>query len=200
VSDLHCAATVLVARHGEAEYENDLLGDSGGSLTLAGRRESERLAEALQHRNVAMVYTSPLARAVQTAEIVAARLGGVVRVRNGLAELSVGDHAGRPESPELFTPVSQRWRTGDLSAAAPGAQDGAATVARVRAVLEEVADLHRGETVLVVSHGGAMSLVLPRMALNLPDDHGAGRELPGCVPVELSADADGWTCAAWPEE
>lgn len=198
MSDLQCPATVLVTRHGGAEYESDLLSDAGGSLTLAGRRQSQRLADSLTQRNVAMIYASPLARAVQTAEIVAGRLGCVVRVREGLAELSVGDHAGHPESPELFAPVFQRWRAGDLSAAVVGAENGASMVARVRAVLEEVADLHRGETVLVVSHGGVMSLVLPRLAVNLPDDHAAGRSLPSCVPVELSADADGWTCAGWP--
>jgi broad specificity phosphatase PhoE len=198
VSDLHCAATVLITRHGEAEDETGRPSDSGGSLTLAGRRESARLADSLGQRNVAMVYTSPLAQAVQTAEIVAGRLGCVVRVRAGLAELPLGDHSGRPGSPEPFARVLQRWRAGDLSAAHAGAEDGAATVARVQAVLEEVADLHRGETVLVVSHGSVMSLVLAGLAADLPDDHAAGRPDPSCIPVELSADADGWTCTRWP--
>jgi probable phosphoglycerate mutase len=196
VSDLHCAATVLVTRHGEAEYESDLLSDSGGSLTLAGRRESERLAEMLQHRNVAMVYTSPLARASRRQR--SWQRGWAASYAYGTGWPSCRSATTRAAGvPGAVHAGVQRWRPATCPPR-PGRTDGAATVARVRAVLEEVADLHRGETVLVVSHGGAMSLVLPRMALNLPDDHGAGRELPGCVPVELSADADGWTCAGWP--
>lgn len=65
-------------------------------------------------------------------------------------------------------------------------------------MLAEVADLHRGETVLVVSHGGVLSLALPRLVSNLHDDHGHGNTPPRCDPVELAVDADDWTCVRWP--
>ncbi len=194
MSDLHCPATVLVARHGEAEYESDLLSDAGGSLTMVGRSQSRELADSLADRNVALVYSSPMSRAVQTAEIVAGRLGCGVRVREAFAELSVGDLGGEPVS--ALAPVFERWRAGDLAAAVPGSESGEQVVARVREALEDIADLHRGETVLVISHGWVMGLALPQLA------HGVevGRAMPSCRPVELSVDADGWRCTGWPVE
>ena len=70
-------------------------------------------------------------------------------------------------------------------------------VARYEAVLEEVADAHRGESVLVVSHGGVMCLVLPLLARNLAPDHTRDLPLPNCGVVALEADADGWVARSW---
>jgi hypothetical protein len=56
-------------------------------------------------------------------------------------------------------------------------------VDRHRAQLEEVADLHRGETVLVLADGRALDLVLPQLLGSAPD--AVGR-------FELENDSDGW--------
>ncbi len=69
MSDLHCAARILLARPGEGEA-------LGRSLA------SERLA---------LVYTAPQSRAVRTAETVAARTGATVVLREALGEGSVVD-------------------------------------------------------------------------------------------------------------
>jgi len=61
----------------------------------------------------------------------------------------------------------------------------------------EAADQFRGETVLMVSHGGAMSLTLPRLARNVPDAWAAGRRLTHAASCELIADADGWLLRTW---
>lgn len=198
MSDLQCAATLLVSRHGEAEYETALLSDAGGSLTTRGREESRSLGSRLGGRRVAYVYSSPLARAVQTAEIAAGALGVDVGVREDLRELSVGAYAGRPEQPDPFAETFAAWRAGDLAATYPGGEPGLDVVHRVREVLASVADLHRGETVLVISHGGVLSLALPRLVTNLRDDHGHAHPPPRCDPVELAVDADDWRCVRWP--
>src|SRR6478609_3419986 len=94
MSSLQCAARILVARHGEAEYETELCGDDGGSLTALGRAQARELADLLSGERIARVWTSSLSRAVQTAEIVAASLGVDVVVREGLREYGVGSLAG----------------------------------------------------------------------------------------------------------
>ncbi len=67
---------VLVIRHGEAS-DPDGLSDASRYLTLRGRHVSRAMAEALRERNLAPthIYTSPLTRAVQTAEILAHSIG-----------------------------------------------------------------------------------------------------------------------------
>jgi 2,3-bisphosphoglycerate-dependent phosphoglycerate mutase len=89
MSDLQCAARLLIARHGEAETEPS--GDGSG-LSLAGRKQAAELAESLRDARVSLIYCGARARSVQTAEIVAARLGVAVRVRDRLQE-SGGDRA-----------------------------------------------------------------------------------------------------------
>ena len=94
MSDLQCPTRVFVARHGEAEYETDLVCDDGGSLTALGRQQARELGASLSGERIARVWTSSLSRAVQTAEIAAGVLGVDVVVREGLREYGVGDLAG----------------------------------------------------------------------------------------------------------
>ncbi len=196
MSDLFCAATLVVARHAEAEYDNPgFASDSGGSLTLRGREQSRELAQSLRESRVAAIWCSDMARAVQTAEIAAAVLEVPVRVRAGLREFGVGTFAGRPITD--LDPIFAAWVAGDLSDGCPGAETGADVVRRMSEELQEVVDLYRGETVLVISHGGSMGLVLPRLVNNVEADFALGQPLANCAPCEISADADGWVLRTW---
>ena len=197
MSDLQCAARVFVARHGEADYESELLSDAGGWLSPLGREQARELAEQLGGERIARVWTSDMSRAVQTGEIVAARPGVDVIVRKGLREFGVGDAAGTTGDPDPFAATFAAWLGGDLSARIPGGESGLEVVARYEAVLEEVADAHRGESVLVVSHGGVMSMVLPLLARNLAPGHTRDLPMPNCGVVALEADADGWVARSW---
>lgn len=200
MADLQCAATLYVARHAEAEYESALLSDCGGSLTPRGREQARALGVSLRDARIAVVHTSPMARAVQTAEIAAAVLGVGVQVREGLREFSVGKHHGKAYDAALFDPTFTRWLAGDLAATVPGGESGAEVVGRMREEIELMADLYRGESVLVVSHGGAMCAALPQLSRNLPGDYPAGRPLRNCDVVEAAVDADGLVVLAWAGE
>ena len=197
MGDLQCAARIFVARHGAADYESELLSDAGGWLSPLGRQQSRELAGQVEGERISRVWTSDLSRAVQTGEIVAARTGVDVTVRTGLREFGVGDAAGTTGDPDPFASTFAAWLGGDLSARIPGGESGLEVVARYEAVLEEVADAHRGESVLVVSHGGVMSMVLPLLARNLAPDHTRDLLLPNCGVVALEADADGWVARSW---
>jgi probable phosphoglycerate mutase len=146
---LQCATTLVVARHGEAEYEANEWTE-GGSLTALGRHQSATLGSSLAGDRVAHVYTSTLARAVQTAEIAAARLGVEVTTRTGLREFDPGYLAQRPHDLEPVLATYDRWIGGDLDARVPGGESAAEIVARLREVMQEISDAHPGETVLVV--------------------------------------------------
>ena len=201
MSDLQCVARVFLARHGEAGYETDLLSDHGGSLTALGREQSRLLGESLAGERIAHVWTSPMARAVQTAEIAASVLGCGVTVREGLREFGVGVHTGGVGDPDPFRPTIDRWVDGDLEARVEGAESGAEVVARMAAILAEAADLHRGEAVLVISHGGAICTTVPVLARNLHPRFPLGRPLANTAVVRLEADDDaGWRVVSWSGE
>ena len=197
MSSLQCEARVLVARHGEAEYETDLCNDHGGSLTPLGRKQARELGASLLGERVARVWTSSLSRAVQTAEIAAGVLGVDVVVREDLREYGVGSLAGTARREKAyFERVFRSWVEGDDDAAIDGGERVSDVVARVEGVLQEIADEHRGETVLVVSHGGAILATLPQLA-GLPRQRGLGVTLPNCGVIGLAADSDGWQVTRW---
>lgn len=197
MTDLQCAARVFVARHGEAVYESELLSDAGGWLSPLGRDQARMLVESVSGERIARVWTSDMARAVQTGEIVAGLLGVDVVVRTGLREFGVGDAAGTTGAPDPFAATFTAWLAGDLTTRIPGAESGEEVVQRYAAVLEEIADEHRGESVLVISHGGVMSMALSALARNLSLSHSRDLPMPNCGVVAMEGDDDGWVARSW---
>jgi 2,3-bisphosphoglycerate-dependent phosphoglycerate mutase len=192
MSDLHCPARLIVARHGEAVYETDTMTDSGGSLTTLGRAQARELGERLAGERVAGVVCSELSRSVQTAEIAAAALGLPVEVRRGLQEFAIGDFLGRARDPLVLDPILAGWLAGDLTPAVPGGESGAQVADRVLAVLDDVADRFRGETVLVISHGGVILALMGRLVPGSPSAPADAYDVPNCSTYLLERDADGW--------
>jgi len=199
MSDLQCAATLLLARHGDAGYEVDsVLSDDGGWLTDLGRRQVKELVDTLRSRRIAAVYSSRMERAVESADLAAAGLGVQRVVTEGLQEPSVGELAGVSFQDPRAHQVFDAWLQGNLDAGYPGGEDGHTVVKRFKKAIEEIADSHRGETVLVFTHGGVMSLVIPRLSVNVRNNLAAQQFLPNCVPAEVDVDADGWRILSWP--
>lgn len=203
MTDLQCPARVFVARHGEAAYESPLLSDAGGWLTPLGRQQARSLAESLTGERIARVWTSDMARAVQTGEIVASVLGVDVLVRTGLREFGVGDAAGAGTDGtdgadgDPFAATFDSWLRGELGARIPGAESGDEVIERFGSVLAEVADDHRGESVLVISHGGVMCMALPLLTVNLEPGHARELPMPHCGMVALELDSEGWVARSW---
>ncbi|MEI2731518.1 MAG: histidine phosphatase family protein [Dermatophilaceae bacterium] len=200
MSDLQCPARVFVARHGQATYAvDDVVTDAGGTLTDLGRHQAADLAERLVPERIAVVYPSRLDRAVQTGAIVATRLGTPIEVLDGVHEFAAGSLEGHHWDEALRRGCYDAWLAGELDERWPGGESGREIVDRMRLALDAVADRHRGEAVLVVSHGGVMSLSLPLLAMDAAGPRIARPPLPNTAVVALSRDGDGWRLAApWP--
>jgi broad specificity phosphatase PhoE len=192
-----CPASIVLARHGDAEYVDTVFSDEGGTLSHEGRAQAGRLAEQLRDRGLSDVWCSDTARAVQTAVIVAGRLGVGVTTRKALREIDVGDLHGQPFSIPAICAVTDHWFDGDLAAAFPGGESGEDVVARYRACLAEIADVHRGETVLVVGHQTAISVALPRLARDVTLAAADRHRLDHGEFAELVVDSDDWAVAHW---
>ena len=189
-------ARILLARHGLASYETDLMTDDGGSLTPLGRRQARMLGEVARAAGVATVWCSPVSRAVQTAELAAAVVGvDEVAVRQDLREYSVGDLAGRPLADEaaLLMPVFEAWMAGDDQAMVPGGDQISSIVQRVSGVLEQVATATGpDERALVVSHGGAIMATVAVLTGRSRSD-AFGFVLDGGAHLVLARDETGWS-------
>jgi broad specificity phosphatase PhoE len=153
---------LILARHGETDWnrENRFQGHADPPLNELGRQQSAELAMALAGEGIARVYTSPLRRAAETAEIVAGRLGTELEPVEALREIDVGSWSGltRKEVAERFPHDYALWL-----ARAPHGYEGGETyeelAARVLPAVHGVAARHPGETLLVVTHGGPSRVV-----------------------------------------
>jgi broad specificity phosphatase PhoE len=153
---------LILARHGETDWnrENRFQGHADPPLNALGRAQSVELAETLAGESIARVYTSPLRRARETAELVAERLGVEIEPLEALREIDVGSWTGltRDEVAERFPEGYARW----LARAPHGFEDGETyeeLTARVIPALRALAEAHPSATLLVVTHGGPSRVV-----------------------------------------
>src|SRR4029077_14334653 len=122
-------------------------------------------------------------------------LGLPERVRERLQEFPAGDYLGRPYDHAFFNPLVTGWLAGDLDVGVPGGETGRQTAGRVLAVLDDLADQYRGETVLVVTHGGVITALWGLVA---PGSTAAPQAdgVPNCATYVFERDADGWRASA----
>jgi broad specificity phosphatase PhoE len=152
--------TLLLVRHGETDWnrEGRWQGHSDTALNEEGRRQARELAEQLA--GVDVVYSSDLARAQETAEIVAERHGLEVRPDPRLRERGFGAWEGlsSAEIERDFTEAHARWKSGE-GFGAEDAEPFDTFAARIHAFLEDVLRKHPSENVLVIAHGGSIRVI-----------------------------------------
>ncbi len=181
---------LLLVRHGETDWNRDgrWQGGSDTRLNDLGREQARALAEQLDGE-IDVLYSSDLARARETAEIVAARLGLEVRLDPRLRERGFGSWEGLTtiEIEERFADAHRRWLAGE-GAGADDAEAFEDFSARVEDFLSDVLRLHPGEDVLVISHGGSIRVIHALAAgVDYVRDHRLIPGVPNCSVARYGA-------------
>lgn len=152
--------TLILARHGETDWnaQGRWQGHSDTVLNEQGRAQARDLAAQLN--GIDAVYSSDLARARETAEIVAERLGIDVLIDPRLRERNFGGWEGltAAEIEGRFEEAHRRWRSGE-GFGADDAEPFDAFAARVASFLEDVLAQHPAEDVLAIAHGGSIRVI-----------------------------------------
>ena len=178
-----------MVRHGETDWNRDnrFQGHADPPLNNAGRAQARELAGVLAEDRLIALYTSPLRRASETAEIVADKLALEMRVDDDLREVDVGSWSGftRTEIEARFPDGYRRWL--DYGHGWDDGETYDELGARVVACLERIAEAHPRERVLAVTHGGPIRSALAVAARVGFDD--ARREIHGignCAVVRFT--------------
>ena len=154
---------VVLVRHGETEWSRDgrHTGRTDVLLTERGEEQARAVGEALRGRSFALVLSSPLQRALETARLA----GFSPELREELAEWDYGDYEGRT-TPEIRQEVPDWtiWRYG-----APGGESPEQVGARADRVVAELRAVD-GDA-LVFAHGHLLRVLTARW-LELPPDEG----------------------------
>lgn len=169
---------LILLRHGQTELsvERRYSGHGDPELTELGQKQAAAAARALEARlsgqgiEPAVVLSSPLRRARQTAAAVAETTGADLEVRPGLIETDFGGWEGltfteaRERDPELHG----RW-LGSADVEPPGGESFRAVGERVEAERARIVEEFAGRTVVLVSHVTPIKMLL-RTALGAGDE------------------------------
>lgn len=154
--------TVLLIRHGMTDDVARALSGTAGSIHLnqAGRAQADATARQLAHLALAAVVSSPLERARETAEAIAAQHGLAVRIIAALGEFEFGDWTGRTMTMLGADPGWQRFNTSRSLARPPSGELMVEVQGRAVAALLSLAEQFRDRTIAVVSHGDVIRSLL----------------------------------------
>jgi broad specificity phosphatase PhoE len=180
---------LLLVRHGETDWnrEQRFQGHADPPLNQTGRAQAVDLSVALAAEPLAAVYSSPLRRALETAEIVAAAHGQEPATVDALREVDVGSWEGltRTEVEERQPEQFARWLNHEQ-----GFEDGETyeqLSGRVIPALFELASAHPGERILAITHGGPIRAALAHVdAVSLGEARRRGPAIANGFVVELA--------------
>ncbi len=160
-------STVYFVRHGETDY--NLRGVVQGRgvdapLNATGRAQAEAVARRLAAVPLDVIYTSTLRRAAETAEVVArAHAQAPLHRLADLEEMAWGVYEGAPPSAQIqrvFEHLNARWRRGEFAFRIEGGESILDVQRRARRAMAHILRHHPGRTVLVVTHGRFLRVLL----------------------------------------
>lgn len=154
---------LFLLRHGQTEMSVDRRYSGRGDVPLTehGRGQAAAAAKRLagmpgligEDGTPPPIVSSPLTRAMQTAQAIADATGGRVETRPGLIETDFGEWEGMTftEAARRDPDLHRRW-LGDPSSAPPGGESFDVVYRRVEAALHELLEQYAGRTLVLVSH------------------------------------------------
>jgi len=154
---------LLIARHGQSLWNEHrrFQGATDVGLSALGIKQAQALGRAVRGRRLAAAYVSPMQRALDTARIALADTTVPIVSVEELRELSLGDWEGctvdeirgREGDPYL------RWVRAPVDCPPPGSEALHEVSGRVVRAIDRIAAAHpNGDDVLVVAHGGVISV------------------------------------------
>ncbi|KWX73429.1 phosphoglycerate kinase [Paenibacillus riograndensis] len=182
--------TIGLIRHGSTAWnkEGRIQGHTDNPLDEEGLQQAAAIAERLSGEQWDYIYSSDLLRAVQTAEVIAKRLGIPIAGQvPGVREMNGGLIEGTTEDERV-----QRWGSGWKSMDM-GLESDESGQQRGSRAIEEIAARHPGKRILLVSHGAILRSSLRKLVPGLD----VGELLKNTSITHIVKDNSGWTCALY---
>lgn len=161
---------LILIRHGETDWNRELRfqGQIDVPLNAIGFEQARRVAERLAGESVHHLVCSDLLRTRQSAEAPSRQLALAPMADPGLREQGFGvvDGMRSDEIAQQFPQAWTRWTQFDADYAFDGGESTRLFHTRVMSVLQRLAREHRGQRLVVVTHGGVLDMVY-RSAMGL---------------------------------
>ncbi len=158
---------LFLVRHGETDFNRQGIVQGRGvnsPLNETGLAQAAMLAKRFAADPVDVIYSSPLRRALQTAQCVAQAIGfDEIPTDPDLEEMSWGVFEGQSQSEELssaFEEMKQRWHDGEHDYAVENGETLRQVQSRGVAAIDRIVEKSPGMRVLVVAHGRFLRILL----------------------------------------
>jgi probable phosphoglycerate mutase len=167
--------SIIFLRHGQAinNTQRILAGRTPGvPLTEKGVDQAEKAAKFLEDMNISAIYSSPIERAKNTANIVGKHNSIDVRIDDRLIELDMGKFTGMPYD-EIFSShgnVFMKFYKGELEIAHNGVETFADVKKRVLGMVDHVIENHPDENVVLVTHMDPIKAMLSTIISLSPEN------------------------------
>ncbi len=164
----------ILIRHGQTGWnrEERFRGRIDIDLDETGMRQADAVAARLTECEAAAIYSSPLKRAMATAEPIGRRLGLQVVPLEGINDMNFGIWEGRSidEVREQDKEFFDLWRYSPEKLSIPGGETLDDVRQRVAATVDDLAARHENDTVLLVTHRVVCKVLLCHL-LGLDNSH-----------------------------
>lgn len=154
---IYCMKTTLIlVRHGKTEWNKlgKVQGQTNIPLSVEGKEEAKALAKQIPNMGITRVITSALSRAIQTAQIISEELKLKNEQYEELNERNYGELEGK-----LFAEADKKLgfsKKPVLEISCDGAESFPNFKKRVVDIIDQIVKKHKGETILIVCHGGVL--------------------------------------------
>ncbi len=154
---------VVLVRHGETDWNkvDRIQGWTDVPLNSEGVKQADRTAKKLSRLKIAAFYSSPLSRALKTAEKIADKNKKQVTIVDDFIEINQGLWEGLlvDEAKKQFPSLYQKWQNNPYDTCPPGGESVKHLATRVLPAFERIKADHQDETVCVVTHKMVMALI-----------------------------------------
>jgi len=193
---------LIFTRHGESEANVTATisnRDLPHALTYTGRLQATEMAHVLEPWGVQRIYSSPILRARETAQIVADVCGSEVTLVDALREFDCGVMEGRADD-EAWAANRQAvlaWEKGDHDYRIAGGESFMDMRARFVPFVNQLLTEDSQGIILLVSHGAVLHMMLPEVLSNVDYVFSKRHPLRNCARVIARRHEDGLICEEW---
>jgi broad specificity phosphatase PhoE len=158
----------ILFRHGQTKWNvgERFRGHADLALNENGLMQAQKIATRLKDEDISAIYSSPLRRALQTAQPLAIARRLSVQKHEGLGDIDFGALEGMnfEEARQSFPDVIEMWLNHPGRVKFPKGESFETMRTRIQAMLDELSGMHDGQTIALVSHkvvcGAILCLVL----------------------------------------
>ena len=159
--ELNGVNKIFLLRHGEAENNiKNILScfpeKKQYNLTIKGKKQIETLAKELKNQKIDIIFSSPILRTKETAEILSKKLGVEIIFDKRLIELNLGQFNGGSYDKFIKIFAPEKLKEGSVEL---GVESGEQMEKRLKNFLKDLNKKYNNKNIIIISHGNPLQVL-----------------------------------------